>query len=178
MTKGLRRTTIDIVATILFTVIVYLGVHAAVEPRIVLGQSMEPTLHTNEYVMLDKVSYLFRAPERGDIIVFHYPYAPKDDYIKRVIGLPGDHVQVYGGHVYINGHMLVEPYIADAPDYTDDKVVPKGFLYVLGDNRDNSSDSHEWGLLPRANVVGRAMFSYWPLSELSFFHQPSYPGVH
>jgi len=175
--KGLRRTATELVATILFTAVVYFAVHAAVEPRMVLGQSMEPTLHTNEYVMLDKVTYLFRSPERGDIIVFHYPYAPKDDYIKRVIGLPGDHVRVYGGHVYVTGHQLTEPYIADAPDYIDDKIVPKGFLYVLGDNRDNSSDSHEWGLLPRANVVGRAMFSYWPLSDLSWLRQPSYPGL-
>ncbi|MGH2347587.1 MAG: signal peptidase I, partial [Chloroflexota bacterium] len=126
MSKGQRRTIIDIAATILFTAVVYFGIHAAIEPRVVLGQSMEPTLHTGEYVMLDKVSYLFRAPERGDIVVFRYPYAPKDDYIKRVIGLPGDHVQVYGGAVYVNGHKLTENYIADPPNYTDDKIVPKG----------------------------------------------------
>jgi signal peptidase I len=177
MFKGHRRAIIDIVGTILFTVVIYFAVHAAIEPRIVLGQSMEPTLHTGEYVMLDKVTYLFRSPERGDIVVFRYPYAPKDDYIKRVIGLPGDHVQVYGGNVFVNGHKLSEKYIADPPDYTDDKIVPKGYLYVLGDNRDNSSDSHEWGLLPRGNIIGRAMFSYWPLSELSFLHLPSYPNV-
>jgi len=177
MFTGRRHAIFDIVATIVITAIVYFGIHAAIEPRVVLGQSMEPTLHTGEYVMLDKVTYHFRAPERGDIVVFRYPYAPKDDYIKRVIGLLGDHVQVYGGAVYVDGHRLRESYIADPPDYTDNKVVPKGYLYVLGDNRDNSSDSHEWGLLPRQNIIGRAMFSYWPLSELSFLAQPSYPGV-
>ena len=128
-------------------------------------------------MLLDKISYWFHGPERGDIIVFHYPYAPNDDYIKRVIGVPGDHVQVHDEAVFVNGRRLTEHYIAAPPDYVDDKVVPKGYLYVLGDNRDNSSDSHEWGLLPLKDVIGRAVFSYWPLSEASFLQRPSYPSV-
>ena len=172
-----RRSIVEWITTISITVLLYLGAHAAVEPRIVLGQSMEPTLHTNEYVLLDKVSYHFHAPERGDIVVFKYPYAPSEDYIKRVIGLPGDHVVVQNGHVYVNGHALSERYIANAPDYTDNKVVPKNYLYVLGDNRDNSSDSHEWGLLPQSDLIGRAIVAYWPLSEMSLLARPGYPGV-
>jgi signal peptidase I len=139
---------------------------------------MEPTLHNHEYILVEKVSYWFRSPERGDIVVFRYPGDPSEDYIKRVIGLPGDHVVVHDGHVFVNGHQLTEPYIAAPPDYTDDRVVAKGDLYVLGDNRDNSSDSHEWGLLPRANIIGRAWVAYWPIPDLTFLHQPSYPGVH
>jgi signal peptidase I len=165
------------VATIAVTVLLYLGIHAAIEPRIVIGQSMEPTLHTNEYVMLDKLSYLFHQPARGDIVVFKYPYAPSEDYIKRVIGLPGDHVVVQDGHVYVNGRRLDERYIANPPDYADDRVVPKGDLYVLGDDRDNSSDSHEWGLLPQKDLVGRAMFAFWPLPDLSWFQRPVYIGI-
>jgi signal peptidase I len=168
---------VEWVSTIAITVLLYLALHAAVEPRIVLGQSMEPTLHTGEYVLLDKLSYHFHQPERGDIVVFKYPYAPNDDYIKRVIGLPGDHVVVQDGHVYVNGHQLVERYIANAPNYTDDKVVPKGDLYVLGDDRDNSSDSHIWGLLPQRDLIGRALFVYWPLPDLSWLPRPSFPGV-
>jgi signal peptidase I len=178
MSRQVRHTILELLQTVAITAILFLGVHAMVAPRIVQGQSMEPTLHNNEWVMLDRLSYWFHGPERGDIVVFKYPNDPSLDYIKRVIGLPGDHVVVRDGHVYVNGHQLNEPYIAAPPDYTDDRVVPKGFLYVLGDNRDNSSDSHEWGLLPRANVEGRAWFTYWPAPDVTFLHQPSYPGVH
>ena len=173
-----RSTLIEYGSTILVAILLYFTLHAAVEPRIVLGQSMEPTLHNNEYVLLDKFSYWFHGPERGDIVVFHYPFAPSDDYIKRVIGVAGDHVQVYGGSVHVNGVRLSERYIADTPNYTDDKVVPKGDLYVLGDNRDNSSDSHIWGLLPLKDVVGRALVAYWPISDASLLQRPSYPNVH
>jgi signal peptidase I len=172
-----RKSIVAWVSTIAIPALLYTGLHAAVEPRIVLGQSMEPTLHTNEYVLLDKLSYRFHQPVRGDIVVFKYPYAPSEDYIKRVIGLPGDHVIVQDGHVYVNGRELSERYIADAPNYTDDKVVPRGYLYVLGDNRDNSSDSHAWGLLPEQDLVGRAMFAYWPLPDLSWFQRPAYTGI-
>jgi signal peptidase I len=174
----IRRILIDLVPTLLIALVLYLGLHIAVEPRIVLGQSMEPTLHNNEYVLLDKFSYWFHGPERGDIVVFHYPLAPSVDYIKRVIGVAGDHVQVDGGNVYVDGARLSERYIAAQPDYTDNRVVPNGYLYVLGDNRDNSSDSHIWGLLPLKDVVGRALIAYWPLSDASFLADPSYPGVH
>jgi len=171
-----RRTVVEWISTICLAALLYLGVHAAIEPRIVLGQSMEPTLHTNEYVLLDKLSYFFHDPERGDIVVFKYPYAASEDYIKRVIGVPGDHVLVKGGRVYVNGTALTEHYIANAPDYVDDRVVPKGSLYVLGDNRDNSNDSHAWGLLPRSDVIGRAFIAYWPLPDFSLLQQPSYPS--
>lgn len=177
MSQKSRRAVMEVLQTIVIGAILFFGVRAAVVPRIVLGQSMEPTLHNNEWVLLEKVSYWLHGPERGDVVVFKFPGDPSEDYIKRVIGLPGDHVSVRDGHVYVNNHQLSEKYIAAAPDYTDDKVVPKGDLYVLGDNRDNSSDSHEWGLLPEKNIVGKAWFSYWPLPDLSFLHGPSYPGV-
>jgi signal peptidase I len=100
--------------------------------------------------------------QRGDIIVFHFPMDPKQELIKRVIGLPGDRVEVAGGVVYVNGLPLEEPYIAAPPAYTSQWDVPEGRLFVLGDNRNDSSDSHSWGFLPYENVVGKAVLIYWP----------------
>jgi signal peptidase I len=174
----IRRGTLrEIVQIVAITALLYVGIHSTVSPRIVDGQSMEPTLHNNEWVMLDTVSYHFHSPDRGDIIVFKYPGDLKVDYIKRVIGVAGDHVVVANGHVYVNNHELTESYIAQAPDYTANVTVPKGDLYVLGDNRDNSSDSHVWGLLPIRDVEGRAMFAYWPLSDLTILSPPHYAGL-
>ncbi len=166
----------ELVQIAIVTTLIYLGVHSTISPRIVDGQSMEPTLHNNEWVMLDKVSYMLHSPQRGDIIVFKFPKDPSQDYIKRVIGIAGDHVVVSGGHVYVNGRQLSETYIANPPDYAQsqcsfcDVRVPKGYLYVLGDNRDNSSDSHVWGFVPISNVEGRAMFAYWPVPDVTLLH--------
>jgi signal peptidase I len=176
--KRRRSAIVELIETLAITLVLFLAARASLQPFTVQGQSMEPTLHNHEYILVEKVSYWFRSPERGDIVVFRYPGDPSEDYIKRVIGLPGDHVVVHDGHVYVNGRQLTEPYIAAPPDYTDDRVVAPGDLYVLGDNRDNSSDSHEWGLLPRANIIGRAWIAYWPLPDLTILHQPSYSGVH
>jgi signal peptidase I len=175
--KKSRSAIVELLETLAITLVLFLAARASVQPFYVQGQSMEPTLHNHERVLVEKVSYWLHGPERGDVVVFKYPNDPTEDYIKRVIGLPGDHVVVRDNHVYVNNHQLKESYIANPPDYTDDKTVPKGFLYVLGDNRDNSSDSHEWGLLPRDNIVGRAWIAYWPLPDLTFLHQPGYPGV-
>lgn len=182
MSPALRRNLIDLLKTVLVAAVLFFGIRATVVPRIVLGQSMEPTLHNNEWVLLERVSYWFHGPERGDIVVFQAPLTPSEDYIKRVIGVPGDHVVVQDGNVSVNGHRLTEKYIAAPPDYAGcqycDVVVPNGELYVLGDNRDNSNDSHMWGLLPERNVVGRALAVYWPLSDFGLVSHPSYAGLH
>lgn len=178
MSPALRRNLIDLLKTALVAAVLFFGIRATVVPRIVLGQSMEPSLHNNEWVLLERVSYWFHGPERGDVVVFQAPEVPSEDYIKRVIGVPGDHVVVQDGNVSVNGHRLTEKYIAAAPNYRDDKLVPKGELYVLGDNRDNSNDSHLWGLLPERNLVGRAMAVYWPLSDFGLLPRPSYSGLH
>jgi signal peptidase I len=164
--------------------VLFLAARWSLQPFTVQGQSMEPTLHNSEYILVDKVTYRVRSPERGDVVVFVYPNDPSLDYIKRVIGVPGDHVVISNMHVYVNGHQLNEPYIAAEPDYSNTNCtycnvrVPKGDLFVLGDNRNNSSDSHEWGLLPRKNVIGRAWVSYWPLPDITILNQPQYPGLH
>jgi signal peptidase I len=127
------------------------------------GFSMEPTLHHGEFVVVNKIAYMLGSPERGDVIVFHYPQDPEQEYIKRVIGLPGDQVEVNAGTVYINGEALQEPYIAAPPTYNDRQwTVPAESLFVLGDNRNNSSDSHTWGFVPMDYVIGKAAVVYWP----------------
>jgi signal peptidase I len=170
-----KRAIKEVAQIAIVTALIYLGVHSAISPRIVDGQSMEPTLQNNEWVMLDKVSYMIHSPQRGDIVVFKYPKDPTEDFIKRVIGVAGDHVVIANGHVYVNGHQLSENYIADAPNYAAqcsfcDVHVPKGNLYVLGDNRDNSLDSHIWGFVPLSDVQGRAMFVYWPVPDITLLH--------
>jgi signal peptidase I len=169
----------ELVETVVITLVLFFAARASLQPFTVQGQSMEPTLHNGEYILVEKVSYWFHSPERGDVIVFKFPEDPSEDYIKRVIGLPGDHVLIQNGHVYVNGHQLNEPYVAAPPDYSGctycNVTVPKGNYFVMGDNRDNSSDSHEWGLLPQGNIIGRAWVSYLPIPDISIFNDPSYP---
>jgi signal peptidase I len=172
-----RRTLFALLKTVVIVGAIFFAVRATVLPCVVLGHSMEPTLHNDEWVLVDRVTYWIHGPQRGDIVVFKAPDNPGEEYIKRVIGLPGDHVVVQGGRVWINGQPLTEHYIAAAPDYADDQIVPQGYLYVLGDNRDNSDDSHVWGLLPQANIVGHVLAAYWPLNDLSLLLDPSY-GAH
>jgi len=123
---------------------------------------MLPTMVSGEYVVINRLSYRFGSPLPGDIIVFHYPRNPSEEYIKRVIGLPGDIVEVKNGAVYVNGQPLVENYLSVKMDYTGKWEVPAGQLFVLGDNRNNSSDSHDWGTVPMDYVIGKAVLVYWP----------------
>jgi signal peptidase I len=106
------------------------------------------------------------VPARGDIIVFHYPRDPSQEFIKRVVGLPGDQVNITDGHIYVNGQRLEEPYISISPNYLGNWSVLENQLFVLGDNRNNSLDSHNWGTVPMDYVIGKALFIYWPLSTL------------
>jgi len=134
-----------------------------IEPRYIPSGSMEPTLQVNDRIMVEKVSYHWRAPKRGEIIVFEPPFAGGKAYIKRVIGLPGEEIAICGGKVFINGTPLEEPYILEKPDYEiPPYVIPPGYYWVMGDNRNNSNDSHIWGLLPQENIIGRAIFRFWP----------------
>jgi signal peptidase I len=126
---------------------------------------MEPHLHSGEFVIVNKLAYKFGSPQIGDVIVFHFPRDPKQEYIKRVIGLPGDQVIISNKQVKINGRVLDEPYIAAQPVYQGSWTVTEDSLFVLGDNRNNSSDSHNWGLVPLSSVVGKALFVYWPPTE-------------
>ena len=128
--------------------------------------SMEPTLVPGEILLVNKLAYTFGNIEHGDIIIFHYPLEPDLDYVKRVIGIPGDEVIVAGGQVQVNGNVLYEPYISTPPEYEGTWNVPEENLFVLGDNRNPSADSHVWGFVPMENVIGKAFAVYWPINKI------------
>lgn len=159
---GLLRFVLDVLETLILSVLLFAGINAISARIRVDGYSMEPTLHTGEFVIVNKLAYKLGTPQIGDVIVFHFPRDPQQEYIKRVIGLPGDQVQISGGEVFVNGQSLQEPYIADPPAYERSVSIPDGQLFVLGDNRNNSSDSHNWGTVPMSYVVGKALLVYWP----------------
>lgn len=157
-----KRVALDILETIILAVILYFGINALSARVRVDGFSMNPTLENGEYILINKLAYKIGDPARGDIIVFEFPDDTSQDLIKRVIGLPGETVTIQDGQVSINGLLLEEPYIAAPPFYSNTWVVDEGHLFVLGDNRNESKDSHEWGLLPMENVIGKAVLIYWP----------------
>lgn len=139
-----------------------------IEGRLIPSGSMLPTLQLQDRVMVNKFIYSFKEPQRGDIVVFHPPETlnMEDDLIKRVVGLPGEKVEMKNQQVYINDQPLTEPYLAEPLNYTFGPVtVPQGSLLVLGDNRNDSNDSHMWGFLYRDKVVGKAFLTYWPLKD-------------
>ena len=153
---------VDILETLLLSVVLFFLINA-VSARIKIdGSSMEPSLQNGEFVIVSKLNYRFGEPERGDVVVFDFPRNITQEYIKRVIGLPGETVQIEDGVVSIDGQPLQEPYQFEPPSYQGTWEVPEGTLFVLGDNRNNSSDSHTWGMVPLENVIGEALFVYWP----------------
>ena len=174
----LREILGDVVLVLIFALVInVISARVRVE-----GYSMLPTLDNGEYVLISRLAYMLGDYQRGDIIVFRppmYPAAPYwqrllglpgfddkyEDYIKRIIGLPGDTVRIADGTVYINGVPLLEPYIAAPPDYSNEWTVPEGQLFVLGDNRNNSADSHAWGFVPEENILGKALVVYWPFAD-------------
>jgi signal peptidase I len=160
----------QIVETIILTLLMFLVMNLAVQNFDVDGYSMEPGLHDQERLMVDKVSYLFRKPARGDIIVFVAPPQPSEDYVKRIIAVPGDVVSVRNGVPTVDGVTLKEPYVNSASmgaSPTDkpinNLVVPPGEYFVMGDNRVDSYDSRSWGFVPARDIIGRALLVYWPL---------------
>jgi signal peptidase I len=135
----------------------------------VYGQSMEPNLHSDQRLIVEKLSYNFHEPRRGDIVVLKVPNAGSGLLIKRVVGLAGEKIEIKGGKVYINDQPLEEPYISQQPQRDMEAVVvPPGHVFVLGDNRGFSNDSRSFGPVPLDNIVGRAWFSYWPLDQIGF----------
>lgn len=199
----------ELFETAIFVLLVFFIVRGVVQNFKIEGQSMEPNLHTGQYILVNKIVYFhfdlnaplrllpgnralpskivypFHMPHRGEIIVFEYPRDRSKDYIKRVIGLPGDHIQVKDGRVYVNDTPLYEPYLTDPTDCrigdecADSKMitVPAGSVYVFGDNRLNSSDSREWNELPLDRIIGKAWVSYWPTDQLGVITHAGYPGV-
>src|SRR3954468_15540105 len=161
----------DLVFSVLIAVVLIVFIY---QPVKVEGTSMMPTLTDQERIFINKFTYRFGLGSiaRGDTVVFWYPQDTSKSYIKRVIGVPGDHVRVEGGLVYVNGHALVESYVPpenrDSNSWRDgeEQIIPEGKYFVLGDHRNQSSDSRMWGYVPRDNIYGKAVFVYWPLQKM------------
>ena len=144
------------------------------EPRYIPSDSMVPTLHVGDRVVVEKISYHLQPPKTGDIVVFAPPeqlqeqgFTQDQAFIKRIIGLPGQTVAVKEGLVYLNDQPLVEKYIAEPPNYQWGPYrVPENQYFVMGDNRNNSNDSSRWGFLPKQNIIGRAVVRFWPLERI------------
>lgn len=161
----------EIGETIILTLIIFFLIQTVIRNFRVVGTSMVDNLHDGQYLIIDKVSYstLFRDMlgwsdfQHGDVVVFEPPNHPGEDYVKRIVGLPGETVEVRNGQVLVNDQPLPEPFRPRAGTYTmPPREVPPDNVFVLGDNRNNSNDSHNWGALPIDNIVGRAWVSYWP----------------
>ncbi len=163
---------IDTIETILLALVLFLAINALSARVRVENVSMQPTLNPGEFLLVNRVAYKLGQPSIGDIIVFHAPGPSGLDYIKRVIGLPGDQINISDGVVYVNDHPLYETYISESPRYNGTWLVPPDEYFVLGDNRNNSSDSHLWGFVPFDDIVGRALFIYWPLDNLALLNNP------
>ncbi len=186
-----RRFAIELVQTLALAAIIFFSVRALAQNFRVEGASMEPGLHNGEYLLVNKAIYqkinlstlakylpfidpgdnpqrfLFRSPKRGDVVVFHYPKDPSRAFIKRVIALPNDAIEIRRGEVFVNGQKLNEPYITNPGTYSLElQTVPEDQYFVLGDNRNNSFDSHEWGPVKEEEIIGQAMFVYWPFGNI------------
>jgi len=179
--KTIGKFFMDLVEVIVISMSIFIVVYMFLaQPHQVKGQSMYPTFDNGEYVMTDKLTYKRRAPKRGEVVVFKAPIAESFDFIKRVIGEPGDRVKVENGVVYVNGQLLDESYLP--PEYTtrpgsymkegQEIVVPANAFIVMGDNRGHSSDSREWGPVPMENFVGKALFRYWPFNKAMMIRNP------
>ncbi len=168
-----RRILLEIIETIILALVLFVAINFLTARIRVDGSSMEPNFHDGDYVIVNRMAYRLGDIQRGDVIVFPYPLEPEDDYIKRVIGLPGDRVAIYGGAVYVNGQPLIEPYIAEQPrSDLAEFIVPESYVYVMGDNRNESSDSRSWGPLKIDEIIGRAIFRYWPFTNMGVVEHP------
>ena len=171
---GGRRMILDVLETLVLSVVLFLGINAVSARIRVESISMQPNLYAGDFVIVNKLAYKLGIPQRGDIIVFRYPPDPtQTPYIKRVIGLSGDQIHIADGKVYVNNQLLVEPYLQVNTSRGGDWTVPANSLFVMGDNRNNSSDSRSWGMVPMENVIGKALVIYWPPEDWELLHVAS-----
>lgn len=181
------RTAAEAIRTILIVVVLAFLLRAFVfQPYKVEGSSMDPLFETNDHLIVEKLSYRFAQPQRGDIVVFRYPYSPDTSYVKRIIGLPGERVLIEDGTVRVfnsanpNGFQLDESYLENGRETSvsaagrNEFSVTADHYFVMGDNRPASSDSREWGLLPKENIIGRAVVKTYPLGEISWIEHAEY----
>ncbi|OGC58098.1 signal peptidase I [candidate division WWE3 bacterium RIFCSPLOWO2_01_FULL_42_11] len=178
---------IDILETVAVALSLFVVIYAFVaQPHKIDGLSMFPNLHDKSLILTDKISYRSHPPRRGDVIVFHYPLNPRKDYVKRIIGLPGEKLKIEDNHIYIYNDSKPEGFILDEPYIPEDfltlgkQFLPAGKLisieeeayFVMGDNREGSADSREFGPIHRKDFIGRAFVVYWPISEMKKIENP------
>jgi len=172
---GLGSVLRELIETLILTLVIFLLIRFAVQNFRIEGFSMEPNFHDGQFLIVNKLVYALHSPERGDVIVFIPPNSTTRDFIKRVIGLPGDRVEIVNGRVFVNGAPLDEPYPLNPGSYSAGAVtVPADEYFVLGDNRNNSSDSHSWGSVPAKSIIGKAWVSYWPPQVMGLVPTYSY----
>lgn len=171
----------DILETITFVGSLFIVTYLFIaQPHQIKGQSMDNNFHDKEYIITSKITYKFHPPEKGDVIVFQSPHNPDIDYIKRIIGTPGDRVYIKNEKVYVNGSLVNEPYIEQPTrifqngflSEGQEVIVPENHLFVLGDNRTRSSDSREFGFIRYEDVIGNVIFRYFPLDKLGPISNP------
>lgn len=174
---------LDMLEVVVFAIAIFLFIYLLVlQPHKIKGSSMEPNFPDREFLLTDKVKYRFSDPERGDVIVFKAPGTSGDEFIKRIIGLPGDKVSLQEGSVFINGKKLEETYLPKGVVTRgnaflregSEVTVPDKNLFVMGDNRDGSSDSRAWGYVPYKDIKGRAWVIYWPIEKMGTVQKPTY----
>lgn len=161
---------LEFIKVVVISVAIVLPIRAYIaQPFIVSGASMEPNFHNGEYLIIDELTYAFRAPERGEVIVFRYPLKPSEFFIKRIVGLPGETVEIKANKVFVNGTEWAEPYLpGTSKTAINIRMILGGNEYfVLGDNRPQSSDSRFWGALPKEKIMGRALLRLWPIAKAS-----------
>jgi signal peptidase I len=165
----------ELIETLILTLVIFLLIRFAVQNFRIEGYSMEPNLHDGQFLFVNKLIYMLHPPERGDVIVFVPPNNSTRDFIKRVIGLPGDRVEIVNGRVFVNGEELREVYPLNPATYSMSSVnVPADEYFVLGDNRNYSSDSHSWGTVSAKKIIGKAWISYWPPQQIGMVPTYSY----
>jgi len=164
--------------TILIAIAAFVCLRLTVQSYTVVMSSMEPNFQEGECIMVNKMSYHSSGPQRGQVIIFNPPFESEYPFIKRVMGLPGETVEIKDGKVFINSIPLAEEYIMAPPNYTMPATeVPENEYFVLGDNRNNSNDSHNSWTVPRDNIIGKAWFTYWPLNKWGVVKHYSYPEL-
>lgn len=169
----------ELLDRVILILAIYALINMASVRYVVDGASMEPNFHNSEFLIVSRVNYLLGEPQLGDIVVFHFPDNTNEDYIKRVIGVPGDTVEIRDTQVYVNGQELYEPYInepcsaGNCPDSIW-QLAPDEF-FMMGDNRNRSSDSRIFGPVNRQFIIGEVVFRYWPLEDLGLMHRYAYP---
>ena len=181
--RSLSRFLLDTIEVLVFAIAIFLFIYLLIlQPHKIKGASMEPNFPDGQYLITDKVSYKLGEPERGDVVVFKAPKSNGDEFIKRIIGLPGERVGLKDNAIFINNKPLAESYIGSSVvtssgaffNEREIVTVPAGEFFVLGDNRPHSSDSRSWGFVPKSEITGKAWFIYWPTADIGGVEQVTY----